>query len=312
MSESASRTTDAPAPSLTSAQLWQIGWMTIGAIMVYLLFRWMPTGTNLAHGDFRLEGDNVLEFCDPAAPQFLPVTTARSPVQFSVFPETAQTGQEVEFTFQLATSTGKPIAPVDLLVSHTRKLHLMLVDPSLTDYQHIHPTPGEAPGEWHVSFAPKYAGTYRIFADFMPAVTARGLYASVDIDVPGTPESLYHQPSLVQVDGPYTFELGMDEGRVRARESTDLTLKIHHDQGAAVHLGEIMGSFAHLVAFDEDRSGFAHLHPQETDLESPPDAYNPELHFNITIPQSGLFVIWAQLVLDGTERFIPFWFEVEP
>jgi len=25
-----------------------------------------------------------------------------------------------------------------------------------------------------------------------------------------------------------------------------------------------MGAFAHLVAFDETRSGFAHLHPMET------------------------------------------------
>ncbi len=310
MSDSAA--TSPGAPALTSVQRRQVVWLTVGALVLYFAFRWMPTGTNLAHGDFRLEGDNVLEFCDPAAPQFLPVTTARSPVEFSVSPESVQPEQEVDFTFRLATSTGKPIAPVDLLISHTRKLHLMLVDPSLTDYQHIHPIPGEVPGEWHVSFAPKYAGTYRIFADFMPAVTARGLYASVDVDVPGTPQPLYHELSLVHRDGPYTFELSMDDGRVRARESTDLTLKIRHDDDAAVNLGEIMGSFAHLVAFDEKRSGFAHLHPQETDLESPPDLYEPELHFNITIPNSGRYVIWAQLILGDNELFIPFWFDVEP
>lgn len=297
---------------LSPSQRRQVWILSIGAVAVFALFRWMPTGTKLSHGDFRLEGDNVLEFCDPAAPQFLPVTTARSPVAFEVTPQQMEQGEMTEFTFRLATSTGKAISPVDLLVAHTRKLHLMVVDPSLTDYQHIHPTPGEVPGEWHVSFAPKYAGTYRVFADFTPAATARGLYASVDLEVPGKPESLFHQPNLRHAEGNYRFELRMDEGRVRAREPTDLTLLIRHENAQAVQLGEVMGAFAHLVAFDEKRSGFAHLHPMETDLENPPDARTPELHFNITIPEPGLFVIWAQMVLDGTETFVPFWFEVEP
>ncbi len=311
MSSSASTSPPATAP-LTPIQRRQAWLITLGTIVVFGLFRWMPTGTDLSHGDFRLAGDNVLEFCDPAAPQFLPVTTARSPVAFEVSPGQVNRGEMTEFTFRLATSTGKSIGPVDLLVAHTRKLHLMVVDPSLTDYQHIHPTAGEVPGEWHVNFAPKYAGTYRVFADFTPAATARGLYASVDIEVPGTPESLFHQPGLHQAEGPYRFELRMDDGQIRARNSTDLTLLIRHENGEPVQLGETMGAFAHLVAFDENRSGFAHLHPQETDLAKLPDALAPELHFNITIPDPGLFVIWAQMVLGGTEIFVPFWFEVEP
>lgn len=306
-----SETTTAPAP-LSARQRRQALVITLLAGAVFVGFRWLPTGTNLSHGDFRLEGDNVLEFCDPAAPQFLPVTTARSPVSLEVVPDRINRGEMTEFTFRLATSTGKPIAPVDLLVAHTRKLHLMVVDPSLTDYQHIHPTAGEVPGEWHVSFAPRLAGTYRVFADFTPTATARGLYASVDIAVPGTPPSLDHRPQLQHTSGEYRFELRMDDGRVRAREPADLTLLIRHIDGGPVALGEVMGAFAHLVAFDEGRTGFAHLHPRETDLERPPDLRAPELHFNITIPQPGLFVIWAQLVLDGTETFVPFWFEVEP
>ena len=306
-----SSSTESPA-SLSVSQRRQVIWITVGAIAVFLLFRWMPTGTNLAHGDFRLEGDNVLEFCDPAAPQFLPVTTVRSPVSLEVSPLTAAVDQTTEFTFKLTTSTGKSISPVDLLVAHTRKLHLMVVDPSLTDYQHIHPTAGEVPGEWHVSFAPKLAGTYRVFADFTPTATARGLYASVDIEVPGDPAPRFHRPNQRGAQGTYQFELRMDEGRVQAREPTDLTLSIYHENRAEVQLGEVMGAFAHLVAFDEERSGFAHLHPRETDLENPPDAQRPELHFQITIPEAGLYVIWAQLVLDGTETFVPFWFEVEP
>jgi hypothetical protein len=73
-----------------------------------------------------------------------------------------------------------------------------------------------------------------------------------------------------------------------------------------------MGAFAHLVAFDEQRSGFAHLHPQETDLTKPPDALQPQLSFKVTIPRTGRYVIWAQVNLDGTEVFAPFWVDVLP
>jgi len=72
----------------------------------------------------------------------------------------------------------------------------------------------------------------------------------------------------------------------------------------------VMGAYAHLVAFDEARSGFAHLHPVETDLTKKPDAIRPELSFKIMIPSAGRYVIWAQVNLDGSEVFAPFWFEV--
>ena len=74
----------------------------------------------------------------------------------------------------------------------------------------------------------------------------------------------------------------------------------------------VMGAFAHLVAFNDERSGFAHLHPQETDLAKRPDAQHPELTFKITIPQAGRYVIWAQVNLGGEEAFVPFWTDVLP
>ncbi|WP_221029867.1 hypothetical protein [Actomonas aquatica] len=302
----------ATAPSFNPAQRRQMVVLTLGALAIFAVFRWLPTGTNLSHGDFRLEGENVLEFCDPAAPQFLPVTTARSPVSLTLAPTTAAVGQPLDLTLTLATSTGKAIGPVDLLVAHTRKLHLMAVDPTLRDYHHLHPEPGETPGEWHVSFTPKLAGTYRVFADFTPAATARGLYASADIEVPG---EVAQNPVILnptaERDG-FAFSLRTDGEQVRAREPADLTLAIRALDGSPVQLGEVMGAFAHLVAFDRERSGFAHLHPRETDLVNPPDALAPELHFQVTIPEAGLYVIWAQMVLNDTETFVPFWFEVEP
>ena len=67
---------------------------------------------------------------------------------------------------------------------------------------------------------------------------------------------------------------------------------------------------AHLVAFDGVRSGFAHLHPNETDLTRSLDPHRPQLTFKLTIPRAGRYVIWSQVILGGREMFAPFWFEV--
>jgi len=41
----------------------------------------------------------------------------------------------------------------------------------------VHPEPGRRPGEWTFRFHPRFGGLYRIFADFTPVATNRGLYA---------------------------------------------------------------------------------------------------------------------------------------
>ncbi len=42
--------------------------------------------------DFRVQGGNVIEFCDPANPQFLPVVAVRSPVTLTVAASGARAG----------------------------------------------------------------------------------------------------------------------------------------------------------------------------------------------------------------------------
>jgi hypothetical protein len=298
----------------------QIIVLTLGALALFAVFRWLPTGTNLSHMDFRATGTNTIEFCDPLNPQFIPVVAVKSPVAMTLASAGGApvAGREARFTLTLKTASGKPIAPEDLLVTHTRRLHLLIVDPWLNDYQHVHPEPAARPGDWTFVFTPHREGNYRVFADFTPVVTAKGLYASVDVQVgrSGLPSIftmvLRHEPSwVVERDG-LRFALVPAVQQLRARQPVDLKLVITRTDGGAVPLQPVMGAFAHLVAFDEARSGFAHLHPTETNLLQPPNAVKPVLNFKITIPTAGSYVIWAQLNLGGRETFVPFWFDVEP
>ena len=301
---------------LNARQRRQIGFITLGALALFMTIRLLPTGTNLSHMDFRVDAKNPIEFCDPANPQFVPVVSVPSPVTMTlVSAVAARAGTEAGVAFRLVTSSGKPVAPEDLIIAHTNKLHLLVVDPTLTDYQHLHPTPGRAPGEWNFTFTPRYGGIYRLFADFTPVATNRSLYANANLAATGpAPEAAAAaaatQPTWVTEREGYRFALVPATQPVRMRQPEDLKFVVTRLDGGAVPMEPVMGAYAHLVAFDEARSGFAHLHPKETDLSQHPDATQPALNFKITIPRTGRYVIWAQVNLGGKMAFAPFWFDV--
>lgn len=298
---------------LAPIQIRQIALITAAAITLFVIVRRLPTGTNLSHMDFRVEGGNVIQFCDPGNPQFIPVVAVKSPVMTNLTGDMSPApGRAINFTLILRTTSGKPIAPEDLLVVHTRKLHIMVVDPGLRDYKHIHPVPGPRPGEWHFEATPHRAGLYRVFADFTPAATGRGLYASAEFTVPGAPDTPPAAGNWTWDEGDLRFTLTPD-GPIRARQPARLAFTVERNGGReAVPLEPVMGAYAHLVAFDKARSGFAHIHPQEIDLSWHPDPYYPKLTFRVGIPQPGRYVIWSQVNLAGKEVYAPFWFEVVP
>lgn len=277
----------------------QLALITAGAIALYATMRLLPTGTNLVHADFRAGargagGAGALELCDPANPQFLPVAAVKSPVSAELkADDVARAGEAVRARLVLRTASGKVIGAQDLLVSHAEKLHLLAVDPSLRDYQHVHPVferDGKGDGAWVFSFTPRFGGVYRIFCDFVPAATSRGLYASADLEIEGEPDTGW-QPALQKSEAGFTLA-----GDVVAGRQATLILSSRE----TVRLERVMDAFAHLVAFDLERGGFAHLHPLEADKKELP------LSFKVTVPRAGKYAVWAQLRIDGEDVFVPF------
>jgi hypothetical protein len=299
-------------PYLTPVQWRQVGLITAGAITIFAFLRWLPTGTSLSHMDFRVDAKNSIEFCDPLNPQFIPVVAVASPVSLTLKTLPAHAGDPIDATVMLRTASGKPIATEDLLVVHTKRLHLLISDPSLTDYQHIHPESTRVPGEWRFKFTPRASGAYRIFADFTPAATNRGLYANTDLQVePSLGAGKTAAPAnMSDITKEYAFALTPATRPLRAKQPVDLKFTITRLNGGAVPLEPVMDAYAHLVAFDQARSGFAHLHPMQVDPSQAPDREHPTLNFKITIPSAGRYVIWAQVNLAGHETLVPFWFDV--
>jgi hypothetical protein len=300
--------------TLTKNQRRQLLLITLGAVALFVVVRLLPTGTNIPHYDYVPGGQSSVQFCDPGNPQFLPATQVQSPVTMTIgVGASPVAGQPVQGMLTLKTYGDKPIGPGDLEVSHAKKLHLLIIDPTLTDYQHVHPVPAGGPGAWAFTFTPRAGGSYRFFADFVPVATGTGLYAWADMPVGGVrsaPVPASQQNWVSERDG-YRFTIAPATLPVRANQLVDLKFTIEHIGGGPVPLEVIMNAFAHLVAFDDQRSGFAHMHPQEYDITKPPDAVHPVLTFKLVLPRAGRYVIWSQVQVAGREIFAPFWFNVE-
>ncbi|WP_404421308.1 hypothetical protein [Nibricoccus sp. IMCC34717] len=291
---------------LDKQQLRGIVVATAVAAAIYTGFRLLPTGTNLSHLDFRPGGSSV-EMCDPANPQFIPVVSVKSPVSLTVSPASLTQGTEAALTFRLEAASGKPVGPADLAVTHTRRLHLLVISPELDDYQHLHPEPGTAPGLWQCTFTPRRAGTYRVFADFTPIATGRGLYGFTELTVAPTIST-----PVSSAPDRLAAEIARPEGPVRVNKRANLELVLRSPAGGPVTLEPVMDAFAHLVAFDAERTGYAHLHPLAAPDGSKPDALAPRLRFEVTFPRTGRYTIWAQYRESGYDQFRRFELEVLP
>ena len=305
--------------SRTLPRLWsdrrfrQSAAITMVALALYLAIRILPTtDSHLNYADFELGGTAIHDFCEPGSASFVPVEAVRSPVTLTLEPEKPlAVGKPVRIRADLEAASGRPLTVEDLLVVHTRKLHLLVADPSLNDYQHLHPEATTEPGVFGFEFTPTRHGVYRVYADFMPRATGRGLYAGSVLVVPGQPLAPEPAESLSSESGGCRFVLIPSSHPVRINETVTLFLEMARIGGGKPDLELIMDAYAHMVAFDFEGQGFAHLHPQERVPEEGEGGVQ-RLSFTLNLPDPGWYRIWAQVQVSGREVFAPFTLEVVP
>jgi hypothetical protein len=215
--------------------------------------------------------------------------------------------QPVSMTLTLTDSSHHPVAFDDLREIHTKRVHLLIVDPSLSDYQHEHPTPTGKPGEYAFQFTPRHGGEYFFYADLLPEKTNAQEYSLAHLKVPGQPAAVQkNENRTVTVDG-YHFELAFDNPQLTQGKGTRATLKVSTSDGKPMDkLEPLMGAFAHLVAFTEDRKHVLHVHPQGKEPETESERGGPELSFYVNPASPGYQQLYAQVQINGENVFAPF------
>ncbi|MDG4551905.1 MAG: hypothetical protein P9F19_01745 [Candidatus Contendobacter sp.] len=222
-------------------------------------------------------------------------------------------GEPATFTLSLVAKDGKPVTLADLQVAHTEKVHLLIVDPSLSDYHHEHPKPGPAPGTYTFALTPGKAGEYRVFADLLPVAANQQEYAVTRFTVAGTPTAVDKAVNRTTTAAGYRFALKFEEEPPTAGHPHKAWLTVTDpDSKPFAKLEPVMGAFAHLVGFNADRTEIAHVHPLGQEPGTAAERGGPTLEFQTNFATGGYQKLFAQVQIDGRPVFAPFGIEVAP
>jgi hypothetical protein len=297
-------------PSFSRSQILSTVFLTGGCLAVYFGLRAAPVEPCefMHYGDY-VNHEGVIEGCGYEEVGFFDLDAMRFPIIAEIKPLTEVTvGEPATFQLTLQTSTGRPISYRDLAVSHTERLHAMAVDQSLADYQHFHPEDAGAPGCFLFTLTPQKPGPYSVYLDCIPLQTSRRAFISANFQVAGDGMSPTAPSAsrLAYDEGDFSYRLALPEGQAfGVGRETSFSIEVKSKNGQIPKFEPVMDSFAHVVAFAPDRHGFAHFHPQNpfVNLQDPT---NPDLDFVFSVDQPGYYRVWAQMAINGEERYIPF------
>jgi Heavy metal binding domain len=218
-----------------------------------------------------------------------------------------QVGAEVKAHLILMTLKGEPVTLDDLREVHTRKIHLLVIDGSLTDYHHIHPTPAAVPGRYDFSFTPQKPGNYRLWADLQPISTDVQEFAMALIISDAHAEPLQKEPDrLTSTAGGLQYTLSFDRPLKSGQPAEGVIHVAAPDGSGFTQLEPVMGAFAHIVGFREDRTTALHIHPEITRPLVPEDRGGPDMHFRFYAAKPGFYRLFVQVQRNGQQEFAPF------
>ncbi|HET6889143.1 MAG TPA: heavy metal-binding domain-containing protein [Candidatus Udaeobacter sp.] len=228
--------------------------------------------------------------------------------------EPLQVGVKAQARLYLRTLLGEPLLPTDLREVHTQKIHLLIVDQSLSDYHHEHPQPGKTSGEYTFSFTPQKPGPYRIWVDVQPYLTGIQEYALAEMAAPTIGERLTDTAeSLTATADGLRYRLSFESSSIKSGEPVGGKLQITREDGTPMtELEPVMGAFAHLVAFHSDGKIVLHIHPKGTRQLVPKDRGGPGLEFQFYSAKPGFFRLFSQTQVAGEQKFARFGLIVQP
>ena len=279
-------------------------------VLLFIFIRNLPVEPcEFLHEEtYNEEGE--LDYCGSDDTGFVDLSIRRWPMKIDFRPvNPVVMNQLAKFEIKIEKADGSPLTSSDVALSHTQKIHLLAVDESLNDYHHIHPIADSLfDGVWHFSLTPKYAGEYSVYLDFIPFKSPRRVLLSSSFKVNGDRASFQdRQENLEFSYEDINFEL-IKDSKESTEEKKIITLKAVDRKGKNVTFHPVMGAFAHMVAFDDEMNGFAHLHPISENVPSSENTtHTGPLSFGFTAPKYGIYRLWAQ-VKTTTEKeiFIPF------
>ncbi|MCG6494779.1 hypothetical protein [Kitasatospora sp. A2-31] len=206
-------------------------------------------------------------------------------------------GAPTEFRFTVTGPDGKPLTAFE--PDQTKRMHFYAIRSDLTGFQHVHPEMA-ADGTWTAPLAALTAGSWRLYASFVPDSgpgRGTGLVLSRTVTVPGEGAAAVAElpaaTGTATVDG-YTVSV---EGTPVAGKAGELKVTVSKDGKPVTDLQPYLETFAHLTAFRAGDQAFAHLHPEARAAAGATGG--PTLPFHAELPASGAWRLFLQFQTGG-------------
>jgi hypothetical protein len=288
----------------------QIILISLGASVLLFLVYSSPNSSKLSHLDFNPRGKNSVEFCDPNNPRIIAVENKIPRVSLqNLSAKLLPTVFTTSATFDLLSASGKLIGPKELSEATNQNFQIILASPSLDDVQIVEPNPTHSNGTWTFNFSPKFQGEYVLFADITPEVTQAEIYTSARFNVLKGQSFVNKLP---QIEDAVRANLINPTPILYSGQAYEFTLKLITKGNETISVIPSFGSFAHLIVIDSKRASFINLKTDPKHIAHNLDTHAPEFFFDLTLPDPGLYYVWAEINLSGTIKYYPFKLKIEP
>ena len=198
-----------------------------------------------------------------------------------------QVGVPTTLGFRVVDGRGIPVTAYT--ETHERLMHVFVVRRDLSNYQHVH-AEMSGDGTWQVPLTIAEPGSYRVIADFQPAMAAEGVTLGADLSVAGSyqPHPLPPSSATATVHG-YTVTLN---GALIPGHPTAMKFSMSLGGVPVTDLEPYLGAYGHLVVLRAGDLAHLHVHPQDS-------AAGPDITFNVETPSAANYRLFLEFQHAG-------------
>lgn len=205
--------------------------------------------------------------------------------------------ENTEFSFQIYDEdTKKSVTEADLNDSHTKKLHLVVYDGSLNEFNHVHPTfDGQV---WKSELNLTTNGSYYIWAQGV-LLDGTEFSASYRVGVVGgKPARPVVALGNIRKAAVGNTVVELSKQKIKPGKMIMLTYTVSRNDGTQPDVTPYLGANAHVIAVSPDGDDLIHAHPMDG------NSTNTGM-IHVTFPTEGDYRIWVQVIDAGELKTVP-------
>ena len=195
----------------------------------------------------------------------------------------------------------------DLALVHEHLLHLIIVSPDLSFFDHVHPVLRKD-GSLELTYTFPHTGEFLLFADITPR-GERSQVFRLPVNVPGSPgesspapQPLVPTPAMgkpLDADPSITAELIPQPRTLAAGIHAQLLFRLSRNGQPVTDLEPYLRAMGHCVGILQDTQTYMHCHPEQLYTPTADTRGGPAVAFHAMFPKPGRYKIWAQFQRGG-------------